>query len=77
MSRLVLTVFKRDCSTPYCDPYYNNPQKLEHPDLHTPTGILKGIPALIILKPCSNFLEFTVRTGTSTGLGIWGLGFGI
>ena len=33
-----------------------NPRKLEH----TPKGILKGIPALSILKPCSNFLEFTV-----------------
>ena len=26
----------------------------------TPKGILKRLPALIILKPCSNFLEFTV-----------------
>ena len=35
-------------------------KKLEHPDPHTPRGLLKGIPALIILKPCSNFLGFTV-----------------
>ena len=33
--------------------------KLEQPYPHAPKGILKGIPALIILKPCSNFLEFT------------------
>ena len=25
-----------------------------------PRGILKGIPDLIILEPCANFLEFTV-----------------
>ena len=27
---------------------------------HTPQGILEGMPAVIILKPRSNFLEFTV-----------------
>ena len=33
----------------------------EHPYLHTPRGILKGIPALIILnyKPCSNSLSLS------------------
>ena len=40
--------------------YTANSQRLGHPYLHTPKGTLKGIPALIILKPCSNFLEFTV-----------------
>ena len=35
-------------------------KKLEHPYPHTPKGILEGIPDLIILKPCSNFLEFTI-----------------
>ena len=33
---------------------------LEHPYPHTPKGVLKGIPALTMLKPCSPLLEFSV-----------------
>ena len=44
-------------SSPY-SPTVNS-KKLERPCPHVPKGILKGIPALIVLNPCSNFLEFT------------------
>ena len=47
------------CSNP--KPPTVNPHKLEHPYPHTPKGIRKRIPALIILKICSNFLKFTVN----------------
>ena len=40
-----------------------NPQKLEHHDPHTLRGSLEGIPSLIVLKPCSSFMEFTVLQG--------------
>ena len=46
-----------------------NSKMLEHPYPHTAKGMLKVIPALIILKPCSNFLEFAV------GFGVQGLFF--
>ena len=39
-----------------------NSKKLEPPYPHNPKGIKQEIPALIILKPCSNFLEFTVAS---------------
>ena len=32
--------------------------------VNSPRGLLKGIPALIVLKPCSNFMEFTVGLWT-------------
>ena len=48
-----------------------NSKKLEHPSPHTPKGTLKGIPALIILKPCSNFLEFALVGGVR---GFWAFG---
>ena len=41
--------------------YTVHSKKLERPYPHTPAGILKGIPALIILKRCSKLLEFTTR----------------
>ena len=38
-----------------------SPKKSEHPSPHAPKGILKGIPAALILKPCSKLLEFTIH----------------
>ena len=36
-------------------------RKLEHPCPHALKGKVQGIRALILLKPCSNFLGFTLN----------------
>ena len=52
--------------------YYSKPQELEHPCPLTPKGRLKGIPALIILNPSSNFGVYCRRFEGGRVLRYWG-----
>ena len=60
--------YPQQCPCPHYHGTTVNSKKLEHINPYTPKRILKGISPLIILKPCSNFLEFTVCQPCMVGL---------